>query len=244
MTTPLVPELSILLLSAMDKTVFKAERTPGPLADPVSRLLTFRLDGGKRRIIGLAGYPGSGKSTISAEWAETVKEARGNDYLTVLGMDGFHLYRDELSRMEDPETAFARRGAPYTFAPEQFIEKLKELREAASKRTVGWPGFEHEAGDPVPDALKVPAACPLVLVEGIYVLYREGPWKALEGMFDETWFLDTPLETAMNRLYIRHRKAWGLSEKEARTRADGNDRLNCAYISPGRETADWLVSPS
>lgn len=216
-------------------------KRPNLLKDPVSRLLALSEPGEKHRIIGMAGYPGSGKSTIANLWADRVRAERGSDSLVVLGLDGFHLYRDQLNQMADPVTALARRGAPFTFDPEQFVEKLKELKEAAGNKAVGWPGFEHATGDPVPDAIIVPAGCPLVLIEGIYVLYRAGSWAPLEGMFDETWFLDISIETAMNRIYLRHQKAWGLSEKQARDKADGNDRLNCGYITPGRSTADWLV---
>ena len=211
------------------------------LEDPVSRLMTFARCSSGRRIIGLAGYPGSGKSTSCMVWADTVCRETGEGALAVLGMDGFHLTRAELSRMPDPDTAFARRGAPYTFDPLSFIAKLRELREASGKNSVGWPGFEHAVGDPVPDAHTVPAGCPLILVEGIYVLYRDGLWAGLEGLFDETWFLDTPLETAMTRVALRHQRAWGMSEARARERADRNDRLNCEYIAPGRDKADWLV---
>ncbi|WP_320178369.1 hypothetical protein [Roseovarius pacificus] len=88
---------------------------------------------------------------------------------------------------------------------------------------------------------QVNADCPLILVEGIYVLLRQDEWAGLDGLFDETWFLDTELETAMGRLYKRHQKAWGLSEEQARRRADGNDRLNCELIKPSRIVADFLV---
>jgi pantothenate kinase len=159
----------------------------------------------------------------------------------VLGMDGFHLTKADLRAKDDPDTAFARRGAPYTFNPEGLVKKLKEIREAAGARPVGWPGFEHGVGDPVEDEIQVPPGCRLIVVEGIYTLLRSGAWVGLEGLFDECWFLDTPLETSMERLYRRHQEAWGMSEEKARARADGNDRLNCEHITPGRGHADFLV---
>lgn len=159
----------------------------------------------------------------------------------VLGMDGFHLTKARLAEMDNPEEALARRGAPWTFDPDGLIAKLRELKSQTGRASVGWPGFEHEIGDPVPDALIVPPLCPLILVEGIYTLYRRDRWADLDEFFDETWFLDTSLETSMQRLYRRHQKAWGMNETEARKQADGNDRLNCEHIRPCRETADFLV---
>ena len=218
---------------------------PEFLTDPISRLIKlFNITGSEhdgRRVIALAGYPGSGKSTIAQLWAEEVNKKIGNKELLVLGMDGFHLTKAQLRAMDDPDTALARRGAPYTFDPEGLIEKLTELRNAAGINSVGWPGFEHGVGDPVNDAVFIPTDCRLILVEGIYTLYRDGFWDGLNGLFDETWFLDTDMETAMERLYKRHQEAWDMSEEEARRRADGNDRLNCEHIMPGRQTADYLV---
>lgn len=242
---------------------------PEVLLDPVSRLIHLHSNTDRRIIIALAGYPGSGKSTIAKLWAQEIKGRTGakrgksraawasskcacdqpptvnkkirGDTFIILGMDGFHLSRARLRAMDDPDAAFARRGAPYTFDPAGLIDKMTELRDAAGKSPVGWPGFEHEVGDPVDDAVIIPADCRLILVEGIYILLREGEWAGLEGLFDETWFLDTSVETSMSRIHKRHMEAWGMSIEEARQRADSNDRLNCAHITPGRENADYLV---
>ena len=219
---------------------------PEVLTDPISRLMNHLNGSSSRRfIIALAGYPGSGKSTISKRWAREIKGRirtySGSESFLVLGMDGFHLSKKRLRSMENPEEALARRGAPYTFTPEGLLLKMMELRNAPGSNPVSWPGFDHGVGDPEDDALTVPAACRVVLIEGIYTLYREGIWAGLEKLFDETWFLDVSVETAMSRLYKRHMTAWGMSKKEARNKADSNDRLNCAHITPGRENADFLV---
>ena len=215
---------------------------PEVLKDPVSRLIHLQVNAGRRIIIGLAGYPGSGKRTVSKRWAQEINRNIGREAFLVLGMDGYHLSKAQLRAMDNPDAAFARRGAPYTFDPVGLISKLMELRDAADRNPVGWPGFEHGVGDPVNDAVIVPASCRLILVEGIYTLLRDGEWAGVEGLFDETWFLDSSVETSMDRLHQRHMDAWGMSMEEARRRADRNDRLNCAHITPGRENADYLVN--
>jgi pantothenate kinase len=215
--------------------------TPRLLTDPVSRLLKLYESDRPRVIVALAGYPGSGKTTAAKGWVRVVNRKLGDGQFMALGMDGFHLTKARLAAMNNPEEALARRGAPWTFDPDGLIAKLKELKSKAGSAPVGWPGFEHEIGDPVPDALIVPPGCPLILVEGIYTLLRQERWADLDEIFDETWFLDTSLETSMQRLYLRHQKAWGMSETEARKQADGNDRLNCEHIRPCRETADFIV---
>ena len=211
------------------------------LSDPLTRLLELSRNPERRRIIALAGYPGSGKSTLCGRWETEIRRIRGPGVLAVLGMDGFHLSRAELSRMENPREAMARRGAPWTFDPDGFVGKMKELRRGFGTTAVGWPGFDHGVGDPEPDAVSVAAEVPLIIVEGIYTLLRSGTWAALEGLFDETWFLDVPLETAMERITLRHAQVWNMTPEAARARADSNDRLNSARIRPGRDTADFLV---
>jgi pantothenate kinase len=62
--------------------------------------------------VGLAGPPGSGKSTLSSEVARRVNklwlqkassldsQVKPPDVAIVLPMDGFHLYRSQLDKME------------------------------------------------------------------------------------------------------------------------------------------------
>jgi pantothenate kinase len=193
--------------------------TPRVLTDPVSRLLKLSESDRPRVIVALAGYPGSGKTTAAKQWTQQLNQELGDGRFMALGMDGFHLTKAQLAKLHNPKEAFARRGAPWTFDPDGLIAKLKELKSNAGIAPVGWPGFEHEIGDPVPDALIVPPGCPLILVEGIYTLLRQERWADLDEIFDETWFLDTSLETSMQRLYRRHQMAWGMSEAEARKQA-------------------------
>jgi pantothenate kinase len=189
-------------------------------------------------MIGLVGYPGSGKSYAANKlYQPAIASACGPDCLQVLGMDGFHFTRAQLAAMPNPDEARTRRGAPWTFDAEGLIARLKQVRCADT--TVGWPGFDHGAGDPVENQIQVLPTTRVILVEGLYLLYREGPWAELDGVFDECWFLDVNQETALNRACQRHQDAWQMSEADARKRIDHNDRLNCAFIDPSR--ADWRV---
>ena len=115
------------------------------------------------------------------------------------------------------------------------------MKEAEGRSAVGWPDFKHEIGDPVEDAVMVGPETRLVLVEGLYLLLPEGGWEELGPLWDERWYLDTPLDVARTRLTDRHRVAWGLTQEEAEHRVDANDRLNAAIVARTRDLADWRV---
>lgn len=217
--------------------------TPPLLEQPVQRLLSLLEPNGPRRIIALAGLPGAGKSTLAARLAAEVNAQAGPGAMVALGMDGFHLTRAELRRLPDPEAALARRGAPWTFDPDALARRLHDVRAEAGRAAVAWPGFQHEIGDPVEGAELVPPAARLVLVEGLYLLCRTDGWQAVRDTFDERWYLDTPLDLALERLTQRHRTVWGLSREAAEARVAANDRLNAEIVWADRADADWWLSP-
>ena len=218
------------------------ERTmPALLADPVAHLISL-LDGSAQRVlIGMAGLPGSGKSTLAASLARQVNLRVASTSMIALGMDGFHLTKADLARMPNPEQAIARRGAPWTFDPAALHDRLKQLRNQAGRAEVAWPGFQHDIGDPIEGAERVPASVRLVLIEGIYLLHDDVDWLPINGLLDERWYLDTPPAIAMERLVQRHMRARGHSRAAAQHRIDTSDGLNAAIIAPGRERADWLL---
>ena len=211
---------------------------PPLLNDPTQSLLARLTPDVPRTLIALAGLPGSGKSTLAARLTADVNAALGLGTMTALGMDGFHLSKAALRKMPDPAAAFARRGAPWTFDVPALVARLRELKDASGRASVGWPGFQHEIGDPVENALAVAPATRLVLVEGLYLLHSEDGWEELGPLWDERWYLETPLETAMERLAERHQTAWGLTRAEAERRVAANDRLNAEIVAHTRELAD------
>ena len=213
------------------------------LDEPVLRLAGLARSGGRRHIIGLSGVPGSGKTTVCTRWSEIINDTVGPDALRVLGMDGFHLSRAELRSLPNPDEAFARRGAPWTFNPRLAAESLRRLRAGFSRELVRWPGFEHGVGDPVDGAVLVPVEVPVIVVEGIYTALAGDDWDAVSGQFDEQWYLDVPWDDACGRLISRHMASWNMTEDEATRRALTNDRINAALVLEGRRRADWLVRP-
>ena len=212
------------------------------LDNPLQRLQELTVGHTQRVLVALAGLPGSGKSTAAARLTSEVNAGLGPGTMTALGMDGFHLTKAQLRRMPNPEAALARRGAPWTFDVPALTTRLARLRAADGREAALWPGFEHGTGDPVEGAFSIPPETRLVLVEGLYLLCREDGWSAVSSLFDERWFLDTPLDIALARLSRRHQEAWGLTAEAADARIAANDRRNAEIVLRSRVFADRCLT--
>ncbi len=234
---------------------------PRRLDDPVAHLLALLSDANsasqtsppRRIVIALTGLPGSGKSTLANRLAREVNvklgvksganvgSAIGNepgaDVALALSMDGFHFSKAQLASFPDPVEAIKRRGAPWTFDAAALKERITQLHSQAE---VGWPGFDHGAGDPVAGAIQVGAAIRLVIVEGLYLLYQGEDWR-LDGLFQERWYLDTPMETAMSRLLARHLQVNGNTQAVAELRLTQNDRPNTQIVAATRNRAEFRL---
>lgn len=202
-----------------------------------------------KHIVGLAGPPGSGKSTLASEVAQRVNklwplkassldsQVRALDVAAVLPMDGFHLYRSQLDAMENPEEAHARRGAPWTFNPELLLSSLQTLRNQGS---VYVPSFDHGIGDPVEDDIFVSLQHKVVIVEGNYLLLEDGIWKEISSIFNEKWFIEVDIDTAMQRVLKRHIST-GKPPDVAKWRIEYNDRPNAELIIKSKRNADLVI---
>ncbi|RCK65710.1 hypothetical protein Cantr_01188 [Candida viswanathii] len=180
----------------------------------------------ERYLISLAGAPGSGKTTF----ADTIsQELSGFAKVIVLPQDGFHLYRSELLAMPDPEEAFRRRGAPFTFNAEAFVELVSNLSDRST--AIKAPSFDHKLKDPIEDDIVIEPEIDIVILEGNYVSLKDEHWNKIGGFVDDTWFIQTPEDLLRERLIKRHLEAGIASnEQEAIERAEGSDMDNGRYI--------------
>jgi len=186
---------------------------------------------GERRILGVAGTPGAGKSTVS----DALLAALGDDAVLV-GMDGFHLANEELVRLGRRD----RKGAPDTFDVEGYIALLDRIRAG---HEVYAPRFDRTLEESIGSAVLVPAGVPLVITEGNYLLHDEFGWDAVASRLDEVWFLDIDSPARRERLVAR-RLSHDHPYDEAVAWVREVDERNALVVERGRERADLVVTVS
>ncbi|KAF5544241.1 panthothenate kinase uridine kinase-related [Fusarium napiforme] len=213
-------------------------KTTAKLMERVERLLSQQkfCSPRQRILIALAGVPGSGKTTISDALIKELKK-NGISDVAVLPMDGFHYTRTTLSSFEDPDEAFRRRGAPFTFNAAALLDLVALLKKTPvtthdePQIIIKAPGFDHARKDPIPDAIEISSRAKVVIIEGNYVLLDQEPWSRISTLADDKWFVDVPVDIARERLATRHLKARIEPTIEAAIkRADENDIPNGEYI--------------
>ena len=199
-------------------------------------------------VLGIAGSPGAGKSTLVEQLLAGVRQRRGADWAAHVPMDGFHLADEQLRRLG----ALERKGAPDTFDPTGYGEPARAggrgNRRAGIRagirphtRTATGRGASGAANRPARGHRgQLPAARPPGLGGGHagamdLVVVRDGPGGYLR----------------VERLVARHVE-FGKSPDAARFWVTSTDQRNADLVSPTAATVDlvivnsadgWRISP-
>jgi pantothenate kinase len=190
-----------------------------------------------RLLIGIAGSPGAGKTTLARQVAAAVNELLGStDAAVHLPMDGFHLANRTLDRLGRHD----RKGAIDTFDGWGFLALLRRLL-AETKHTVYAPSFDRAVDEGIAAEIAVPPAARVVMVEGNYLLAAAEPWGQIAGLLAESWFCETSEPERLRRLVDRHERH-GRSPEAALAWAETVDGKNAALIDATRPRATLTIS--
>jgi pantothenate kinase len=185
---------------------------------------------GRRSILGIAGPPGGGKSTL----AEMVVTALA-DQAALVPMDGFHLAQPELVRLGRRD----RMGAPDTFDAAGYVALLGRLR-ANADAVVYAPAFRREIEEPIAGAIAIPRSVPLIVTEGNYLLLGDGEWAPVRPLLDEAWYVEMDEQTRLAWLIQRHID-FGKAPDAARAWVMRSDQANARVSAATRDRADVVV---
>ena len=198
-------------------------RIPAPFLARVDALLAQS----GRRLLGLVGPPGAGKSTLAQALLEAFPGAA-----QVVPMDGYHLANVELARLGRAD----RKGAPDTFDAAGYLALLQSLREPRDGEIVTAPECRRESAEPVAGAIAVLPDTRLVITEGNYLLLDDGPWAGIAQLLDDCWYVEIDPALRTDRLVARHRQ-FGRSAEQAADWVAHTDEPNARHIEATRERA-------
>jgi pantothenate kinase len=204
-----------ILLNSLDSAVAQAQA----------------LMGKGRKILGLVGKPGSGKSTVAQ-----VLCARLGARAQVVPMDGYHLSNKVLRELGRA----GRKGAVDTFDAPGYTRLLERIRNE-TQTIIYYPIFHREIEESIAAEGVVAPDVELVITEGNYLLHSQDGWGGVRALLDESWYVDIDDTVRIERL-IRRRLDLGNTQEEAAAWATGSDEINAQIIGRTRPLADVVVS--
>jgi pantothenate kinase len=199
-----------------------------------------RPDATDRRVIGVVGSPGAGKTTLVEALLEALvaTDDQPAGWVAHVPMDGFHLADVELVRLGRRD----RKGAPDTFDSAGYAALLRRLHTThGSPETVYAPAFDRTIEQPVAGSIPVRPDCRLVLTEGNYLLLDDEDWRRVRAQLDEVWYLDADDDVRRTRLVDRHIR-FGKTPDHAEAWVAEVDEPNARLIASTRENADVVVA--
>ena len=184
----------------------------------------------ERYLFGIAGPPGSGKSTI----ASTLSQELG---APIAPMDGFHLPNQTLDELG----LRGVKGAPETFAAHEFADAIRKLRSATEDVLI--PDFDRIEDEPRPDRIRLRSSDNIIIVEGNYLLLDRAPWSTLRDCLDAVGYVDIDPQVRIARLIARHVQ-FGKTPDAAEAFVHESDERNTEVIEATRHRADLFIEDS
>ncbi len=204
------------------------------------RFSALREAKNRRILVMLAAPPGAGKSTL-ADFLRTLSLHEPDVMpVTVIGMDGFHRYQDDLAAhtviRDGREVSLVQiKGAPVTFD----LPRLTEyIRKVAAGLQCGWPEYNRMLHNPTEDAIKVTGD--IVLLEGNYLLLDRDGWRELAGFADYTIRI-TADEAMLQKRLVRRKIQSGTEPEPAARFVEFSDMANVRECLEHTKKADLTL---
>lgn len=187
-----------------------------------------------RSIVGIAGAPGAGKSTLAQKLADYLTDVL-DIHSAYLPMDGFHFSNAVLRQKQ----LLDRKGAPDTFDVNGYLNVLQRLREIVDY-PLFVPTYSRTLHEPIAAAIEIKPDTQVVVTEGNYLASQNGDWANVKQMLDILWYLDTDVSLLKDRL-IERQMAAGHSRKRAVKWFNEVDSPNIDIVERTKPEVDALI---
>ena len=182
-----------------------------------------------RFILGIAGPPAAGKSTLAEALREALNGGRApaaaDEVATIAALDGFH-FDDQVLNARGHRP---RKGAPFTFDAAGYAAMLERLA-APAREAVAVPVFDRDLELSRAAAAVVEPHHRIVITEGNYLLLDDDRWRPARARLDFSVLIDVPFEELRRRLMAR----WlghGYDPEEAKEKTEANDLVNARLVA-------------
>ncbi len=186
-----------------------------------------------RFIVGIAGGPGSGKSTFAVKLKELINSKAKSDLAQIFPMDGFHRKNIELERTG----LVSVKGAPETFDVEGYLSMLNRIRLGENLKA---PIYSREIHDVIDNALSIEPYHKIIITEGNYLFYDVEGWCEIKDIIDLKIYIEADEEVCEKRLLERHMRG-GKTEIEALEKIKRVDMKNFDLIAQTMKYADEVI---
>jgi pantothenate kinase len=184
-----------------------------------------------RAVVGLAGPPGAGKSTLARALV-----AHLGEQAAYLPLDGFHLSNRQLERLG----LTSRKGSEPSFDVRGYVALLRRVL-TDTDADIYVPDYDRTIDEPVAARHLVPPAARLVVTEGNYLACDLPGWRDAYALMAECWYVEAPGDVRHTRL-VERQLAGGRTEEAARDWVATNDDPNGELVEKSRERCHRLVS--
>ena len=196
----------------------------------------------RRFILGIAGPPAAGKSTLAEGLRGALNAGRGpggeGEVAAIAPLDGHH-YDDRVLHARGHRP---RKGAPFTFDAAGYAAMLERLA-APSRMAVAIPVFDRDLELSRSAAGVIEPHHRIVITEGNYLLLDDDRWGPARERLDFSVFLDVPFEELRRRLMAR----WlghGYAPEEAKEKTEANDLVNARLVAKTSVEPDLRLGAS
>lgn len=161
------------------------------------------LDGsGRRCIVGIGGFPGSGKTSLAIELAERLNIIAGRTVAVHVPMDGFHLRNEVLASRKLDHV----KGDVSTYDVDSYLNLLQRFLKQPADALFA-PEYDRSRHEVIEHSILITAKARLLITEGIYVGLDRHKWDVPSSLLSLSMFLDTEPMICLERIVARNIQA-------------------------------------